>query len=75
MGAAWGGFMWLFTSVLLLLKSGADVSSVSSVIIGLPFWALGGFEFGFLMWLILGRSPKQANQGETLSGETGGKLP
>lgn len=72
MGSAWGGFMWLFMSVLPSLMGGGHVSGWSSVLIGLPIGGLGGFAFGFLMWLILGRAAKQTNHGKQDAPSNGG---
>jgi len=72
MGSACGGFMWLFMSVLPLLMGGGHVSGWSSVLIGLPIGGLGGFAFGFLMWLILGRAAKQTNHGKQDAPSNGG---
>jgi hypothetical protein len=71
LGAAWGGFMWLFMNVLPLLKDSGHASGWSSALVGLPIWALGGFAFGFLMWLVLGRASKKTNHGEQVSGGNG----
>ena len=65
--------MWIFMSVLPLLKGNVHAFEWSSTLVGLPIWALGGFAFGFLMWLTLGRASKQINQGEQASGGNGGQ--
>ena len=59
MGAAWGGLMWIFMSVVPVLSGGGQASGWSSALIGLPICMLGGIAFGFLMWFLLGRTVKQ----------------
>ena len=66
MGAAWGGFMWIVMSVLPLLKAKDHTFEWSSILVTLPIWALGGFAFGFTMWLTLGRTSKQAKPGKDI---------
>lgn len=53
-GAAWGGLMWLVTSLLPALTSKDVQAPWPFALERLPIWALGGFLFGFFMWLFLG---------------------
>jgi hypothetical protein len=55
-GAAWGGLMWMVTSLLPALTRKDVQSPWTSALAGLPIWAIGGFLFGFFMWLFLGPS-------------------
>ena len=65
MGAGWGVFMWIFTSLIPALTSVAQGEFAWNLILtGLPVWTIGGFAFGFFMWFFLGRKRLLTNQGE-----------
>lgn len=53
-GAAWGGLMWLVTTLLPAVTSKDVQSPWTFALERIPIWALGGFLFGFFMWLFLG---------------------
>jgi len=67
-GAAWGSLMWISMSVVPVLTGSGRASGWSFAFSVLPICTLGGFLFGFFMWLFLGRTKKQTNQGEQDSG-------
>lgn len=59
MGAGWGAAMWVIMNFLTVFTRGQHLPSWDSMLYTLPIYALGGFLFGFFMWLFLGRKPRK----------------
>jgi hypothetical protein len=59
LGAAWGGLMWLFMSLLPALNGKSGAHAWNAAILGIPVWTCGGILFGFGMWFFLGRAARK----------------
>jgi hypothetical protein len=61
LGSIWGGFMWLFLSLLPALNGKGDARSWTAAILGIPLWTCGGILWGFGMWFFMGRAAGKRN--------------
>jgi hypothetical protein len=65
--------MWVIMSFLPSLWWSDKERTSWMLIVGLPVWALGGFAFGFLMWLFVARRPARGQPGESGAPPNGGR--
>ena len=58
-GLSWGLFMYVFMVLLFPLLTG-DPITWKKVLVGIPFWALGGLGYGYVMKQIMHRKKKES---------------
>jgi DNA-directed RNA polymerase subunit RPC12/RpoP len=59
-GLAWGGFMFVFMSIIFPLIDGEGISA-KKLMFAFPFWLLAGIGFGYFQKYLMGKKEKKAH--------------
>ena len=60
-GLAWGGFMFLFMSIIFPISQNEELTS-RNLFIGVIIWTIGGLIFGYFNKFFMSRKPKKKTE-------------